>query len=153
MTYFSMAIRRTNLTKLVVSTILFSLLGNVTIAQEVSTAQKKELRKLYPKLNSKMARMEEILNYTDRFLGDKDFKMNVLTGLKEFVFLAKESKNDIPFYLPEKEVSSYKKAIDKTAKLGMQLYQAVKDSDQKSAKKYFNALDTLRRKSHSKWAE
>lgn len=145
--------KRIYLTKIAIYICLISLSGNTIAAQETTAEQKKEWRKLYPKLNSKMARMEEILNFTDRFLDNEELKESVLIKLTEFIFLAQRSKNDIPFYLPKKEIPSYKNAIDKTAKLGTKLYHSIKNSDYKNAKKYLNSLDTLRRRSHSKWAE
>ena len=97
--------------------------------------------------------MEELLNYTDRFLGDDDFKSNVLEGLTEFIFHTKTSQDTLPAYLDEDSKENYLKALKKTECLGLKLYKAVDASDTKKARECFTALDEVRRKSHAKWAE
>ena len=124
-----------------------------SIAQEPTEEQKREWQKLYPKLNSKMARMEELLNYADRFLGDEDFKLNVLLGLTEFIFLTQQSQSSLPSYLLEGDKKVYLSALKKTEALGHDLYEAVKLSDIDKAREIFSKLDKVRRKSHAKWAE
>jgi len=121
-------------------------------AQTASKKQKQEWQKLYPKLNSKMARMEEILNYIDRFLGNDNFKPDMLEKTIEFSFLANQSTKNIPEYIPEEERNLFIKALEDTHESGIKLYQAVKENNHKEAKKIFLQLDKIRRKSHSKWA-
>lgn len=121
--------------------------------QEINEEQQAEWQRLYPKLNSKMARMEEILNYVDRFRENQEFKKEVLTNITEFIFLAQQAQKNIPDYLSEEDQKPYKHALIKTASLGSSLFTAVDKSNFKQSKQLFLALDKLRRKSHAAWAE
>ena len=79
---------------------LFSFSGPAQVATD---KEKKEWQRLYPKLNSKMARMEEILNYIDRFLGDNSFRKSSLKKCIEFSFLAKKATENIPDYITKQK--------------------------------------------------
>jgi len=120
---------------------------------EHTKKQKEEWEKLYPKLNSKMARMEELLNYVDRFLGNDEFKNEVLLKIAEFIYHTESSQKHIPAYLLKKDKAPFTKALQTTAKTGKDLYLAVAKENQTEAKSLYLKLDKLRRKSHSKWAE
>jgi len=115
--------------------------------------QIKEWEKLYPKLNSKMARMEELLNFIDRFLGDEEFKSNVLDKTSEFIYLTRSSKKVLPDYLLDSDKDPFTKALEETASTGEKLYLAIKNDQETEAKSLFLKLDKLRRKGHAKWAE
>ena len=121
-------------------------------AQTVTQKQIHEWQKLYPKLNSKMARMEEILNYIDRFLGNNEFKNEILEKAAEFSFLAQQSTKNTPSYLTKEDQKLFVNALNTTHELGNKLYHAVKSNNNREAKDLFSKLDTLRRNSHSKWA-
>jgi len=96
--------------------------------------------------------MEENLNYIDRFLGNNNFKDNMLEKTIEFSFLANQSTKNIPNYLSKEEKKPFIKALENTHKLGIELYQVIKKNNYKKAKEIFLQLDKTRRKSHSKWA-
>lgn len=131
---------------------LVLLLSASTSAQIATEKQKKEWQKLYPKLNSKMARMEEILNHIERFLGENEFKDATVEGALEFSFLAKKSSENIPQSLNEKQRKPYLKALKATHELGIKLHNSLKKDDYKKAKEILLQLEKIRRNSHTKWA-
>ena len=121
---------------------LFSVSGPAQVATD---QEKKEWQRLYPKLNSKMARMEEILNYIDRFLGDNSFRKSSLKKCIEFSFLAKKATENIP------KSEHFLKALEETHSLGNKLYEALEKSDHKKTRELLLELDKIRRISHAKW--
>ena len=115
--------------------------------------QKETWRKLYSKLNSKMARMEEVLNYVERFMDEENFKEEVLLSLAEFTFLSNEALEQIPAYLDTEERPPYSNALKLTASYGGQLYLAIDQSNSQGADQALLSLRRIRRISHAKWAE
>jgi len=136
-----------------VTIIFIAAFSPLVIAAPPTAEQKEEWEKLYPKLNSKMARMEELLNFIDRFLGDEEFKNEVLNKISELIYHTNSSKNSLPSYLLEEENRPFTKALTQTAETCKKLYKAIQLNDEKKAKELFLKLDKLRRNSHSKWAE
>lgn len=120
-------------------------------ADTPSADEIREWQRLYPKLNSKMARMEELLNYIDRFLGDAEFKAEMLKKSVEFTYLAKASTENIPKNLPKEDVVPFKKALMKTSMLGKCIHRAIQEGRTEDAKLLFKKLDSIRRKSHTDW--
>lgn len=114
--------------------------------------QRAQWDKLYPKLNEKMARMEEILNFVDRFIGSGEFKKKMLVQLLEFKHLAQTSTKLVPNYLEAKDREPFVKALEEVSSVGQQLYNAIDNGAHKEARLLFLKLDKLRRKGHSKWA-
>ena len=136
------------------SYIVFLCLAGCSSPEEApSEAQIKEWQRLYPKLNSKMARMEELLNYIERFLGDADFSAELLESATEFSYLAVESQKSIPDYLSEEDQKPYLEALQKTSKLGDDLYVAMKKSDYEEVRTILQSLAQVRKESHANWAE
>jgi len=131
--------------------ILLSVFSYSENVQEISVKQKEEWQKLYPKLNSKMARMEEILNAIERLNGDPDFTESLMQKALEFSYLAGASLKDIPDYLESEQLTSYKENLTKTEILGHKVYHAIDKG--KDLDKLLAQLDEIRRKSHAKWAE
>lgn len=133
--------------------IAFSLIiFSVTLQAEIpSEKQIEEWQRLYPKLNFKMARMEELLNYIDRFLGDAEFKKPMLSKAVEFTYLAEASLLNIPKELPKEQIEPFKKALIKVSKLGRDLHLAIQEDRIKDVQQCFKKLDEIRRKSHSDW--
>lgn len=122
-------------------------------AREPSDDQVKEWQRLYPKLNSKMARMEELLNYIERFLGVDSFRKEMLSRSLEFTYLTKQSGKNIPEYLSKEERKKYLLTIKKSTKLAESLYTFIDQSKWKKGKKILKDLHKIRKKSHAKWAE
>jgi hypothetical protein len=120
-------------------------------AQVATDQEKKEWQRLYPKLNSKMARMEEILNYIDRFLEDESFTKSRLKKCIEFSFLAKKAAENIPDYITKPRSKQFSKALEETHSLGNKLYKALEKSDHKKTRELLLELEKIRRKSHAKW--
>ena len=100
-----------------------------------------------------MARMEELLNYIERFLGDADFSAELLESATEFSYLAVESQKSIPDYLSEEDQKPYLEALQKTSKLGDDLYVAMKKSDYEEVRTILQSLAQVRKESHANWAE
>lgn len=123
------------------------------LAVEPENAQKEEWKKLYPKLNSKMARMEELLNRIDRFHGDVDFTDTSLAYAEEFSYLAKQAIHNIPGYLHEDQREPYIEQLLEIHKLGKALCRALQEKDDDKVRMIFSELDKVRQKSHAKWAE
>ncbi len=120
-------------------------------AVEPTPEQKAEWKRLYPKLNSKMARMEELVNYLERFLGSRDFTDEMLSRALELRFLTGASLDNLPAELPAAEHTAYKKALTSTKCLVQKLYTAIEKGEDKAATDLLKQLHTLRRKSHAKW--
>jgi len=120
-------------------------------AVEPTPEQQAEWERLYPKLNSKMARMEELVNYLERFLGSRDFTDEMLSRVIELHFLTEASLDNLPVELPAAEHTAYKKALTSTKYLVQKLYIAIENGEDQTATDLLKKLHTLRRKSHAKW--
>lgn len=116
-----------------------------------SADQRKEWQRLYPKLNSKMARMEALLNYIDRFLENSEFKVEMLKKSVEFTYLAEAARLNVPKGFSKEESVLFKKALMKTSELGKCLHLAIQEDRTKEAKECYKKLDRIRRKSHADW--
>lgn len=110
-------------------------------------------QRLYPKLNSKMARMEELLNYIERFLGNYEFKQELLNSSLEFSYLASVSGENLSKDLPFEQRKPFLAAIEETVATANKLYQSIQNSQQKLATQALKRLHKIRKQSHVKWAE
>lgn len=99
-----------------------------------------------------MARMEEILNYIDRFFPSEEFHPELIEHALEFTFLSHKAANNLPAYLDADERLPFLLALKKTESLGNKLTQAIREKDQQKVTLLFKQLDTIRRKSHANWA-
>lgn len=78
-------------------------------SQKPTACQITEWQKLYPKMASKMARMEEITNAIDRFIDDDSFKEQLLEYCMEFSWLAKKSTDHTLEYVDEDKSGAFNK--------------------------------------------
>jgi|GEM_PF-1843032 len=139
------------LTRLLVVT-TFVLLNVSCVAEKKPTAEQAQVKQwndLYPKMNSKMARMEELMNRIDRFLGSDDFKEEILGNCTEFTWLAKQSVGHANEYREGKEAEAFAEALEEVARLGGELHSSIKTDNMSEAKSILSELGSVRLKSHS----
>ncbi len=106
---------------------------------------------LYPKLNSKMARMEQLLSRIERFLGSEDLQAASLSDCTEFIHLAKRSVEHTNEYLEGSKAQAFAGALTEVANLGRQLHICLKANNIPRAKEVLSELDNIRRQNHSKY--
>ncbi len=107
---------------------------------------------LYQTLAGKMARMEELLNRIDRFIGFEDMQEAIVQDAQEFVDLTLACQNLFPPELVKDDQAPYNAALTKTAELGDELRFHLKKQQWAEAQEVFGKLDAIRRKSHSQFS-
>ncbi|MEM0896489.1 MAG: hypothetical protein AAGJ79_06350 [Verrucomicrobiota bacterium] len=103
---------------------------------------------LYSTLAGKMARMEELLNGVDRFLGDPDFQERLVLDATEFRRLTLESRELFPEALIDEDKPGFREAIDRTVEVADGLIEALRENRKEEALAALEKLDRIRRDSH-----
>ncbi len=116
-----------------------------------TTEQAEEWDYLYPKLNSKMARMEQLMIRIERFLGSEDLKETSLGECVEFTHLARKSVGHAHEYLEGKKAEAFVAAFKEVARLGGQLHSLIKTNNTTQAKSVLTELGAIRRENHAKY--
>lgn len=107
---------------------------------------------MYSTLSGKMARMEELMNAIDRFLGDPDFASRIESDAKEFHQLLGDCRELFPEGLPDEQQDSYRDYVDRALEHSDRMQSALIAQNELEARKSLEALDTIRRKSHAKFS-
>ncbi|MEM9282380.1 MAG: hypothetical protein AAGA96_11165 [Verrucomicrobiota bacterium] len=108
---------------------------------------------MYGTLAGKMARMEELMNGIDRFLGDPDFASRLKLDAEEFHELLAGCRDLFPENLPAEERVAYQDYIDRALEHSNRLKSALDAQNESEAITSLEALDTIRRKSHAKFPD
>ena len=122
---------------------------NASCATEYEPTQAERLNELYPKMNSKMARMEELMNRIDRFLGMEEFKERIQDDCIEFTWLATQALGHSDEYKEEPEAIAT--ALQEVVSLGGELHSSIESDNISDAKLVLSKLDSIRRESHSSY--
>ncbi len=107
---------------------------------------------LYQSLAGKMARMEELLNSIERFLGESGFEDRLQTEAKEFHQLLAESQTIYPEELAEKDRKGYRLAYQPTLEASARLKASLAKNDLLSAREAITELHRLRKKAHARYS-
>lgn len=107
---------------------------------------------LYASLAGKMARMEELLNAIERFLGDPDFQQRLLEDAQEFAQLVEESRLLFPDELEPEDQEGYVRAMDATLGHALELKSAITAENVETAQVALSKLHQVRKKSHARYS-
>jgi len=107
---------------------------------------------LYQSLAGKMARMEELLNSIERFLGSPDFQERLVSESEEFRQLVEESRLLFPEELSDEDERGYTGAMDRTLQWAVKLKRAITSQDLESANEALSELHRIRKKSHARFS-
>lgn len=118
----------------------------------VAPGEDRSAFKLYSTLAGKMARMEQLLNAVDRFLGDVSFHDRLLADAREFHHLLVESRGLYPEKLRPEDKAGFDRTIDAAASTSERLMRAIRASDHEAAREALDELAKLRQRAHSKYS-
>lgn len=107
---------------------------------------------LYSTLPGKMARMEELLNGIERFLGDASFQKRLVADSNEFYGLLDQCRGMYPERLSIQDRPKFDKAIDETATNARKLIECIEKGDFASARDVLLRLGNQRQDAHSQFS-
>jgi len=107
---------------------------------------------LYATLAGKMARIEELLNGIERFLGESDFQTRLLADVGELHQLLTESKGLYPDELEPKDQVGYDQAMGRAITSTQDLQTAIQAQNQDEALTAIESLHKIRRKAHARFS-
>lgn len=107
---------------------------------------------LYSTLAGKMARMEELLNRIDRFLGDAAFRDRICSDAEEFYQLVNASRGLYPEKLDVQDHPKYDQAIDRTVAVSKELLTALRAENMEAAREALETIGRQRVKAHAEFS-
>lgn len=103
-------------------------------------------------LAGKMARMEELLNAIERFLGDPNMHSRLLADAEEFHQLLAESRALYPEELDTEDQQGFSTAVDDTLQASSQLKEALVKRDSPLARTALEQLYRHRKDAHARYS-